>query len=194
VNIKKAVLFSGAMNDSEQEARYFPAGLFSTRPKIDELKSTWYSMHLSAMHEPSFWELSKTQGAQFYRFLWIGTWSAPFAVRLEISSDGVACLYGWVTSGFGGYGSGSLSSAETKVLNQEQSKEFGDRIAASGFWNLPTRDDSNGLDGAQWIFEGVRDGQYHLVDRWSLTDGTLRDLGLFFLSLSGLAISPDKLY
>ena len=28
-----------------------------------------------------------------------------------------------------------------------------------------------GVDGAQWIFEGVKDSTYHVVDRWSPDNG-----------------------
>ena len=146
------------------------------------------------MHEPSLWELPKITDAQLYRFLWIGTWTAPFCVRFEASADGTTALYGRVTSGLGGYNIGSLTSNTTRILSSEQSREFSRGIVASNFWTLPTRGDLIGNDGAQWIFEGVRDGHYHLVDRWSPKEGPLHDLGLYFLNLSELAIPPDKLY
>ena len=39
------------------------------------------------------------------------------------------------------------------------------------FWKLPASlvEETNvvQLDGAQWILEGVKQGRYHIVDRWS---------------------------
>lgn len=188
------MISSLAVRDPASEPQYFPAGLFNDRQQIDELISSWYSRHLKSMHEPSLWELRKIADAQLYRFLWIGTWTAPFCVRLEAGPDGTTSLCGRVTSGLGGYDTGSLSSSETKILTPEKSKEFFRSITASGFWTLPTKGDLIGNDGAQWIFEGVRDGQHHLIDRWSPGNGAVRDLGLCFLTLSGLPIPPDKLY
>ena len=36
---------------------------------------------------------------------------------------------------------------------------------------------TDGVDGAQWLVEGIKDGRYHLVDRWSPTDGPVRQSG-----------------
>src|SRR3546814_11536268 len=38
----------------------------------------------------------------------------------------------------------------------------------AGYWDAASTDlDNAGLDGAQWILEAVKGGQYYLVDRWS---------------------------
>lgn len=178
------------MCDPAEKPAYFPPGLFDDQQKIDQSISAMYSGILMTWDEPSIWELSRGKEAQFYRFLWIGTWRGPVIVRLEINADGTACLYGWGPTG-------SPSCSVTKVLSKEQSEEFFRRIAVAGFWSLPTRGDRKGTDGANWIFEGAQDGRYHVVERWSPgggPDGPVRDLGLYFLSLSGFPIAPEHLY
>jgi hypothetical protein len=36
------------------------------------------------------------------------------------------------------------------------------------FWEVSTRDGNrDGLDGAAWIVEGVKQGRYHIIDHWS---------------------------
>jgi hypothetical protein len=37
------------------------------------------------------------------------------------------------------------------------------------------------MDGARWILEDVRDGKYHLVDRWSPDTGTFREAALLLV-------------
>lgn len=51
-------------------------------------------------------------------------------------------------------------------------------IPKIGCWEI--RDP--GVDGAQWIIEGVRNKTYHVVDRWSPKDGSVRALGLFIVT------------
>jgi hypothetical protein len=64
------------------------------------------------------------------------------------------------------------------------------------FWKMPTRppEPELGLDGAQWIIEGRRAAQYHVVDRWTPKKGSYRDAGLHFLQLSGLSVPEKELY
>ena len=50
------------------------------------------------------------------------------------------------------------------------------------FWKLPSIQEDRGVDGAQWIIEGARNGTYHIVDRWSPEDGEIRALGLLMLN------------
>ena len=34
-------------------------------------------------------------------------------------------------------------------------------------WEMPEDIEVFGLDGSTWIIEGIRDGEYHMVHRWS---------------------------
>jgi hypothetical protein len=36
------------------------------------------------------------------------------------------------------------------------------------FWSAPVADDVEGVDGSDTVFEGVRQGKYHVVRRWTL--------------------------
>ena len=55
---------------------------------------------------------------------------------------------------------------------------------------MPTEDSRLGNDGAQWILEGMKDGRYHVVDRWSPDGGDYRAACLHLLKLSGLGVNP----
>ena len=95
-----------------------------------------------------------------------------------------------VTNGDGGYG-------YTRDLSKETTAQFLHRVQALDYWNLPTREEKKGtigVDGAQWILEGVQNGKYKVVDRWSPRSGPVRDLGLAMVHLAGLRIPSHEIY
>ena len=51
------------------------------------------------------------------------------------------------------------------------------------------------LDGAQWIVEGVKNGQYHVVDRWSPdAPDPVRAIGLLALRLGRVKLHRGEIY
>jgi hypothetical protein len=84
---------------------------------------------------------------------------------------------------------------ETRTLTSEQTDWFLGKIEAHHFWKLPSIHEDRGVDGAQWIVEGVRIGTYHIVDRWSPEDGEIRVLGLFMVNdLAKLKLEAKEVY
>lgn len=155
--------------------QYFPPGVFDSKPDSDAFTISWYSKNLRALKEPSLWELSqKDANAEVYRFLWLRTNDEPIAVRLIVTNRG-GRLVSKMTSGKGGYDPGHLIFNRESPLSK-QVPMFLDAIQELNFWDLPTSapsvngpDGSTaiGVDGAQWVVEGVKQGKYHVVDRWS---------------------------
>ena len=100
-----------------------------------------------------------------------------------------------MTSGAGDYKPGKLIQNKTRTLTSEQTSWFLGKIEAHNFWKLPSIQEDRGVDGAQWIIEGVRNGTYHIVDRWSPADGEIRDLGLFMLNdLAKIELAAKEVY
>ena len=151
----------------------------------EKLKVEWYSRFLAALHEPSLWEASRTQRTPSYRFLWLRSFHHPVAVRLGVQSDRTAVVTTTITGGQGGYEPGKIIKTRTRKLNSEETRWFLDLVDEVKFWSLPTNPpkDPNvvGLDGAQWVLEGVKDNQYHVVDRWSPEKGEVHTLGITML-------------
>ena len=165
---------------------YFPKHIFV------DLFSKLYSRHLVAMNEPSLWELSNNDHLHIYRFVWLRTFDPPISVRLEIDPDGAGLLVAKSTDGMGGYYPGKLVMNESVILSVEQVDRFTGKLSDIRFWQLPSRDDNLGLDGAHWIMEGVKGGEYHLVDRWSPKEGALRKTALLLIDLAGIDV--EKIY
>ena len=55
-------------------------------------------------------------------------------------------------------------------MDINETNEFLDLIKGSGYWGLPNEIDRMGLDGYTIVVEGVKEGKYHIVNRWVPTE------------------------
>jgi len=160
---------------------FFPPGLLDPQAQR-------YSEFLKALHEPSLWELSQHDSkAEAYRFFWLRTFDHPVAIRLVVRPSGSGWVNLRVTTGQGGYAHGRISRYSVSWATKAKTQSWIAAFDRAGFWGLPTLpppDDAIRLDGAQWIFEAVKNGQYHVVDRRSPVPGDpVRTLGIDGLQL-----------
>ncbi|WP_165234106.1 hypothetical protein [Aquisphaera insulae] len=135
-----------------------------------------YSDALEAMHEESLWKLARVDNSiAVFRLLWLPTSGPPISVRIQFSDKKVR-LEIIKLDGYGGYDIGKIAyrksvEGELSLWNRlvEESEE-------ASFWRMPTRIDDLGLDGEHFVLEGVKDGIYHVVDRWSPRFGAYRKI------------------
>jgi hypothetical protein len=192
----------------KDQTEYFPPGILDDLEQSSHFKEQWYSDQLRALKEPSLWELSKTQKTEMYRFLWLRSFHRPISVRLDIHQDGTGLLTTKSTNGQGGYKPGELVINKTRALTKKQTSQALARINGNGFWGLPSYEKPKegigtngektveiGLDGAQWILEGVKDGKYQVTDRWSPKDGPIHNLGtMMLIDLAKLKLPLQQVY
>jgi hypothetical protein len=182
------------------QTAYFPPETLGETPESSDFVLHWYSKHLRAMNEPSLLAQSKDPKAHTYRFLWLRTFHHPVSVRVEINSDGSAEVFTKVLSGAGGYEPGKLIKNTKKHLSKDYVEHvLLEMINTARFWTLPTRENSDlnliHLDGAQWVMEGVKDGKYHVVDRWSPKCGEYKAVCTrFLINLGGLKLLYEDVY
>lgn len=178
-----------------QEA-YFPEDVLADNSWKSHFKTDWYSRELRVLEEPSLFGMAKNYPSESYRFLWIRTFHHPIAIRLEIRADGVGILTIKVASGTGGFAPGHLVENASRPLSLEQTRAFLALTNKTGIWLLPGNDTSDsGLDGSQWIIEGVKKGENHVVDRWSPDEGPVCQLGLTLaIGLANMNFSKNELY
>ena len=93
--------------------------------------------------------------------------TAAWAVYREWAQGRVAELRYVVLDGAGGYEPGGVAARGERVVSHERATAFRGLFEAVGFWNKQTRDTRIGADGTQWVLEVLRDGRYHVVDRWT---------------------------
>lgn len=174
-------------------------------PALDGFRREWYTKHVRAMSESRLVD----EPGETYRFLWLRSFDHPIAVR--VSCTGKTCrLTGIRTSGKGGYEPGSIAERTARTLSATEVTTFQGMLTRMDFWRQPqprtdvivnpdgTESVLVGTDGAQWVLEGRRGPAYHLWDVWSPDpDGpaaAFRELCLFLVRLSGLAVRQDQIY
>lgn len=152
----------------------------------------WYSSHLKSMNEPV---LFADNSNNIYRFTWLRTFHAPIIIRVE-ERDNVYMLFWKQTNGAGGYGPGQLVDDESKRLTGNEWNTVMKYLEDLDFWNQPTikRDGILGNDGSQWILEGVKEGNYHVIDRWTPEKNTYYELGKYLIELTGMKIRKRNFY
>lgn len=178
------------------QVEYFPERVFCETHESG-LCERWYVKHLQAMAEPSLWEQSKNDSKESYRFLWLRTFDHPVAIRLTLAKDGSAQLTFKILSGAGGYEPGHLIRNRSSHVSKEAVDHFVGLLNEADFWNSPAEESKDGivLDGAQWIIEGAKNGQYHVVDRWSPDKGPFRHAALFLMTtLAGFDPPYSQMY
>ena len=116
-------------------------------------------------------------------------------VRIAAGTNGYV-LTAKILNGAGGYQPGSVARDTTITLADADVSIVSQLFTQARFWELPTippSDGTIGLDGAQWVLEGLSAERYHVVDRWSPQptgpDRSFRRLAEWILARSGLVPS-----
>jgi hypothetical protein len=92
--------------------------------------------------------------------------------------DGIFKLSARRLNGDGGYDPGELVEQKDVELSQAESRSLDSHLAALKFFHMQTDEDADGLDGDQWVLEGVADGKYHIIDRFCATRYDVKNRGL----------------
>ncbi len=159
----------------DKNPRYFPPGVFTETGDNGDFKAHWFGSSLRALKEPSISEVAAGADS-VYRFLWLRTFHYPIAVRIILRRNGTGTLTVKMSNGQGGYEPGTMIVNSSRALTSKETAPILELVAALDFWHAPTEPANPiapdgtvqvGLDGAQWILEGLQNGKYHVIDRWS---------------------------
>lgn len=172
------------------QKRYFPEGaLDPASTGSDGFRNSWYSGQLEAMSEPA---LKPVAGTRTYRFTWLRTFNHPVAIRVVIG-QAQCTLHATELDGAGGYAPGKVYRQRVQDIAPEACTRFEAFIRAQGFWYIARRGSAVGVDGSEWIIEGVTD-RYRVVTRWTPESGPVRAIGEQFLSLAGWTFPQREMY
>ena len=192
-SVVMVVVWSAAL---AQDA-YFPEKAFSDDPWSNRFTADWYSHELRILEEPSLVKQASNASSESYRFLWLRTFHHPVAVRVDLRPDGTGVVTIKVADGGAGFPRSSVHLIEdiSRPLLREQAKAFLAQIKRGNFWSIGSVPNENGLDGAEWIVEGVQHGKYHVVQQWSPKEGPIHDLGLMFVfGMALMDVPKDQIY
>jgi hypothetical protein len=179
--------------DSHETSQlFFPVEGSVRDPILDR-----YRRVLTAMHETPLASPSDAIPSERYRFLWLRTRHRPVAIRAERQAA-VTRLAVRVLNGKGGYDAGVLERSDELALHPAQWDLLQQELKAARFWSLPRQGNHQGLDGAEWVLEGVRPGEHRLVHRWcpgfDTGDAAFRAVCLALLEMAGLGAIAQPIY
>jgi hypothetical protein len=144
---------------------YFPVKTKTGGEGVTGFESKWYGQSLERMKEPRLPEFAKDANADVYRITILPTWGNSIAVRVQKHGE-LYSLSARRLDGQAGYNPGKLVESKDIALGEDDSKTLGVLIQNLNFFQMSTEDDVRGMDGDEWIIEGVSQGKYHVAVRW----------------------------
>lgn len=155
-------------------------------PVVSEFENQWYSKQLLAAAEPSLYEAGQRPGGNdVIRFTWLRTFDPPVIVRVEGLRSASPHLIAKQLSGAGGYDPGVVAKKIDRRLSPVEAAALGRVLLRTSVFDLPAIECREGMDGAEWIVEGLGKDGYHFVNRWSPQHGEVYETGLALLKLTG---------
>jgi len=134
-------------------------------PIIKDLRdftNWWYSEELFALEEEAIYDVDK----QIYRFSYFPAFTNQMVMRIEVCDDGTADIYYKVSDGEAGVSGGGIARSEQAKLSATETAALLALLKEVDYWELPVETDHLGCDGYMFVIEGVKDGVYHIVNRW----------------------------
>jgi hypothetical protein len=170
---------------------YFPAGA------LPDTVAVRYARFLIAMHEPSLYDLSRQDpGAEAYRLLWLRSDRKPASIRFAPKPGGTGWFYRRMIGGTGSTQPGGLRENGMSWSWKSRTASFLRTIDDVGFWSLAAGGaDTPDICRSHWILEGVRQGQYRVIDRCSPPESDpIRIIGARAMRLANLKVHGDQIY
>ena len=174
-----------------QAQTYFPPDA------LPDAAATRYTLFLRALHEPSLFELaSRDPHAEAYRLLWLRDSDRPASIRLAIKPGGTGWFYRRMTGGTGSTQPTGLHESGMSWSWKSRTASFVKIVDDSGFWiEADQPPGSQSPCRSHWILEGVRRGQYRVIDRCSPPeDDPVRVIGLRAMRLANLRVHGRQIY
>lgn len=146
---------------------YFPENI-----GFSETEVKLYSWELNALNEPVIFNRTDNN-ITIYRYTRLSSFSKKLSIRVEISENNdFAELFFKLAYSMDSIEGKGMISDEYVTLDSAQIESILKAIEENDFWNMPFEGGQIGVDGSQWIVEGLRNGEYQAISRWSPTNTT----------------------
>jgi hypothetical protein len=175
---------------------YFPPGVLGETPEAAREVTNQYSRVLKVLHEPSFLELAQQEPTwEAYRFLWLREFDHPVSIRLIIKSKPSGWFYRRMASGKSPEQPGRIRDSGMSWSWRSRTASFLRTVEVASFWELPTLTQTDQPCRSHWVIEGIRHGQYHVIDRCSpdLND-PVREIGVRAIAFGHLRNQRRSVY
>jgi hypothetical protein len=168
---------------------YFPPQTFTSRAA--DFQVAWYSSDMYQLGETPLWPPSP-ENQKTYRLTYLGAFTGPKTVTLAVLPDGSGNVKMTVLDKSRNQAKGE----QTSTVADGRVSDFLKHLDRAHIWEMPTESQNRGLDGADWILEGVQDGRYHIAVRWcpdlyehSREDAAFAEAARFLFQLAGHKLS-----
>ncbi len=151
------------------------------KDSYEDYKIEWYSEFLYEIREPLLF--NRKIEKEIYRFSWLPSFNNSMIFRIEAQNKKYI-LY-WKTLDFkvqDKVHEDSKTISETEWLNLKK------LLKAADYWNIELGGNERGVDGSEWILEGVTTTKYKVISVWSPNKGAFREVCSFLTELSGLKL------
>lgn len=152
--------------DPKEAKTFFPVSEDGDKTTISSFEEEWYSEHLRLMDQPSLYAKQGDKSEDVYRFTLLPTWGDPRCAVVTKRGSNTDIQFVRL-DGDGGYDPGKLVEKVKRELKPDEIQKFFALFEALNFAKQSTEDPVLGLDGSQWILERLKDGEYHIVVRWT---------------------------
>lgn len=176
---------------------YFPKSGLSKPPQqedgyLNRFRNIWYSRILKSLDEPVLYNYKTTD--EIYRFTWLRSFHLPVVIRIQKHNFNFSIVAKILRERYD-------DEPDEVVTNTSESMifyrwmAFKNKLNKADFWHMQMKDVSaQGADGARWIMEGVQNGKYHFVDRWSAGGSEFGEACEYLIAISGLEIKEKEIY
>ena len=171
----------------DRRTYFFPKSPVDLRDRnFDPTRNEWYGKFFRALNQRSLLSETDDQGDfETYRFIWLRSFDHPVIVQVSRRGRGFQVI-SVESDGQGGYEPGKLRRTDRNSFEKDAWCHLVKLLNEASFWSMPSiEDDLGGNDGSQWILEGVRGDRYHVVDRWTPSEGGYRQACMYLLEISG---------
>jgi len=161
-----------------------------------------YLYRLSQFNEAQIFPASSSS-IEIYRIFVDPTFEHALSIRIEKEGKDHVLVAKYL-SGQVGYDWGELKGEKKRRVKEKEWRKLLHLIDKASFWTLePEEKESQPnekgevmicLDNTQWYLEGVKDGKYHVVDRYCPDPGAFKAIGLYMVKLSNLGIKKAALH
>ena len=136
---------------------------------VGKLRDIRYSAYLDELDEGSIRDVE----GEVYRFCdFISIPEENVVYKVTVTDEGGELVYKKSVSDIGGQlvftdYSAEIIDSKTISLNKKQISNLRRALRKIDFWNLVNMGPRIGADGSECVVEGVKDGKYHITERWT---------------------------
>jgi hypothetical protein len=150
------------------------------------------SRYLHLMREKPLADTIGPQAAEVYRLLvQTSPHGIPVVVRFSIAPDGSGSIVGKM--GHSPRSPDILTVDRVEKVSQEDTRKFLKLLTDSGFWSMPVYESIDlhhvTMGDASWMFEGEREGAYHVICRGTSSLASLRKTLMFLVAMSKIDLA-----